>query len=199
MEKSDHLGPASGGKHWRLLSLALVLTALPELTRPQPADANSVEITKTKPLTETLTVGEEIFTVELALTPKSRERGLMFRKALAPNSGMLFVFADDRIHSFWMFNTLIDLDIIFLNKTGHVTALHTMKTEPQRSRLETEIDYGLRLPRYSSRRKVRYALEFAAGTLELLTLKPGDLVPLDFDRLQRLGAKAVRDAAKPGP
>ena len=54
--------------------------------------------------------------LELAITPAEREKGLMFRKELAEGQGMMFIFDDDKIKSFWMKNTLISLDIVYLDE-----------------------------------------------------------------------------------
>jgi uncharacterized protein len=64
-----------------------------------------------------------VFTVELAITPKEQEAGLMFRRSLAPNAGMLFVFAKPQIVDFWMKHTVLPLDMIFIGKNGIVDAI----------------------------------------------------------------------------
>ncbi len=61
--------------------------------------------------------------VELADTPAKRERGLMFRKELADGRGMLFLFDEEGEHSFWMKDTLIPLDLIFVDSSGRVTGI----------------------------------------------------------------------------
>ena len=61
--------------------------------------------------------------VELADTPEKRERGLMFRKELADGKGMLFLFDEEGEHSFWMKDTLIPLDLIFVDSAGRVTGI----------------------------------------------------------------------------
>lgn len=63
---------------------------------------------------------ENCFEVELAITTEEITKGLMFRKELPQNKGMLFIFAKEGIRSFWMKNTLIPLDIIWLNKNKEV-------------------------------------------------------------------------------
>jgi uncharacterized membrane protein (UPF0127 family) len=58
--------------------------------------------------------------LEVAITPAQQERGLMFRTALAPRTGMLFIFNSDAPIAFWMKNTLISLDMIFVAADGTV-------------------------------------------------------------------------------
>lgn len=70
------------------------------------------------------------FQVELALDNASRQRGLMFRRELAPDRGMLFVFPDVQHRSFWMKNTFIPLDIIFIKKNGQIANI-VANAEPE--------------------------------------------------------------------
>jgi uncharacterized protein len=94
--------------------------------------------------------GPWILEVEVASTPEERSRGLMFRKELQPDRGMLFVFGETEEHSFWMRNTLIALDMIFLAEdrtVAGVVANATPRTDVARtigkaSRYVVEVSAG---------------------------------------------------------
>lgn len=88
--------------------------------------------------------------VEIADTWKSRQTGLMFRKSLEKNRGMLFVFNDETVRSFWMKNTYIPLSIAYIDKRGVIKEIHDMKP------LDTSVFYPSRNP-------AKYALEVNRG------------------------------------
>ncbi len=67
--------------------------------------------------------GPHSFRVELATDEPSQERGLMFRKALAPDAGMLFDFHRPQMETFWMKNTVLPLDIIFIRADGSISSI----------------------------------------------------------------------------
>ena len=61
--------------------------------------------------------------VEIADTEVTRQRGLMFRTSLAPNEGMIFIFDERGFYPFWMKNTLIPLDMLWLERNGEVVSI----------------------------------------------------------------------------
>jgi uncharacterized membrane protein (UPF0127 family) len=104
--------------------------------------------------------GSARFAVEVAATPEARSRGLMFRESLPLSAGMLFLFERPGRVSFWMRNTLIPLDMIFLDRTGTVTRVHANA----RPLDETAIDGGP---------GVLAVLEINGGLAARLGIRPG--------------------------
>jgi len=102
-------------------------------------------------------------TVELARTPDEQARGLMFRERLAPGTGMLFVFPVTEEHAFWMQNTLVPLDMIFIDEAGRVVGV-VERAEPLTTTLRT---VG---------KPSRYVLEVAGGVAAERGIRPGDQV-----------------------
>jgi uncharacterized membrane protein (UPF0127 family) len=73
-------------------------------------------------------VGDKrIIRAELAVTTEQRERGLMFRQALAPDAGMLFIYPTDRELRFWMKNTSMPLSVAFLDRDGRIVNIADMQ------------------------------------------------------------------------
>ena len=133
-----------------------------------------------------LVIGGEAWTLELAVTPEAIERGLMFRETIPPGTGMLFLFDRSRVHQFWMGNCLTDMDIIFLDGAGHITAVHEMTAEQPRRPEESDFEYRDRMPNYSSRFPVRAAIEFPPGTIKRLGLKSNQSSGLDMKALENV-------------
>ncbi|MEX0320229.1 MAG: DUF192 domain-containing protein [Ruegeria sp.] len=103
------------------------------------------------------------FNIELAMTQQERSRGLMFREHLPQRSGMLFVFDPPQRVAFWMKNTLIPLDMIFVDRTGTVTHVHEGAIPGD----ETPIDGG---------DKVYAVLEINAGLSDRYAIVPGTVM-----------------------
>jgi len=103
------------------------------------------------------------FSVELASSPAQLSQGLMFRRSLAIDSGMLFDFGSPRQVAMWMKNTLIPLDMLFMDRDGRVIFIEEFAVP------------GTLQPRGPSD-PVRAVLEVAGGTARRLGLKPGDRV-----------------------
>lgn len=100
---------------------------------------------------------------EVVSKPEDRNLGLMFRRSLAPDSGMLFVFDTDDFQRFWMKNTLIPLSIAFVTRDSLITDILEMAP------LDTTTPY-------LSSKAVRYAIEMNSGWFQTHGLKPGDTV-----------------------
>ncbi len=87
------------------------------------------------PKTTKIKIKDRDFTLEIAQTPAQRSRGLMYRKSLCPDCGMLFIFGKPGTYPFWMKNTLLPLDIIWLDQNGVVVDIQP--GEPQNTSLLT--------------------------------------------------------------
>jgi uncharacterized membrane protein (UPF0127 family) len=134
-----------------------------------------------------LQIGDQFFPrIELALSEKEQQQGLMWRKTLDEEQGMLFVRQEAQIMSFWMKNTLVPLDIIFLDQDGVIVKIWQMPVEEQQRQGESLNDYEGRMPTYSSGKPASFALELKAGVSEVLQLKPGDKINLEIEKLKRL-------------
>jgi uncharacterized membrane protein (UPF0127 family) len=154
---------------------------------PAPAPAPGPGPGPAEPLADTIipvTIDGRTFNLELAADAESRTRGLMDRESIPDDGGMIFVFPDVAMRSFWMKNCLTDMDILFLDGSGRVTAMHEMTIEPPQRPGETEWQYEWRLPGYSSLRPAQFAIELAPGTLRQLQVGRNDLIPLDLPDLK---------------
>jgi len=109
--------------------------------------------------------GDTRIALEIAATPAERERGLMYRSSLADGRGMLFVFERDEDHEFWMKNTLIPLDMLFIAADGRVAGIHASATP-----LST-VSIAVGQPS-------RYVLEVPGGYAQRRGIEPGDRVEL---------------------
>jgi len=112
---------------------------------------------------ESKTGERHLFLVEIADTPAKEKRGLMFRRHLAPDHGMLFEMGRTDIASFWMKNTLIPLDMLFIAADGEIKTIHANAVP-------------LSLQSISSGVPVRAVLEINGGLAQALGIKSGDRV-----------------------
>ena len=103
------------------------------------------------------------FQVEFVDTDETRERGLMFRKSLAPDAGMLFDFITEQPVAFWMKNTLIPLDIIFIGKDGRIVNIARQAKPMDETPLPSD-------------GAIRGVLEIKGGRAAELDIEPDDLV-----------------------
>ena len=106
---------------------------------------------------------EHRFSVEIARTPREHSQGLMFRRRMAADAGMLFVYDPPRPVSMWMRNTYLPLDMLFIAPDGRISRI-VERTVP------------LSEENIPSRGTVRAVLELNAGTASRLGIKPGATV-----------------------
>jgi uncharacterized membrane protein (UPF0127 family) len=103
------------------------------------------------------------FSVELALTPQQRAQGLMFRQEMAADEGMLFLFDREAPRSFWMKNTYLPLDLLFIDSRGVVVSISRDAVPHDESSI-------------ASGAPAAAVLELNAGTAVALGLAPGDRI-----------------------
>jgi uncharacterized membrane protein (UPF0127 family) len=107
--------------------------------------------------------GDYGFTVEVVDTQAARNKGLMFRQSLAKDAGMLFDFKQEQQTAFWMQNTFIPLDMIFIAADGTIRHIHSNAVPLSTDTIPSQFP-------------VRGVLEINGGSAKLLGLKPGDKV-----------------------
>ncbi|HEY1797960.1 MAG TPA: DUF192 domain-containing protein [Stellaceae bacterium] len=128
----------------------------------QPALAQ-LQIFQTSEITISSATGDHKFTIELATTPAQQEQGLMYRRSMAPDAGMLFDFGRPQPTTFWMKNTLIPLDMLFVGADGRIVNIHERAIPMSEDMI-------------SSQGAVRAVIELNGGTAAKLGIKPGDRV-----------------------
>lgn len=134
----------------KVLAGLLVSTAsLSGWTQGEPQHLNTIQ----------LGAGMHLIHAEVAQTAQEREIGLMFRRSLPVNDGMLFVFPRAGVQCFWMRNTLIPLAVAFIADDGSIVNLDEMQAQTENSHCSTK--------------PVRYVLEMNQGWFEKRGIKPG--------------------------
>ena len=106
-----------------------------------------------------LTAGMHIIRAEVAADFGTRAQGLMFRKSLERNAGMLFIFDESAVHCMWMKNTYIPLSVAFIDEEGAIVNIADMQPHSERS--------------HCAAKPARYALEMTRGWFAERGIKPG--------------------------
>lgn len=127
------------------LRLVLLLAALPAVAQQLPVAR--------------LSAGIHLIQAEVVSDGETRARGLMHRKALEQNAGMLFIFDDHAIHCMWMKDTLIPLSVAFIDDRGTIVNIADMEPHDLQS--------------HCAARPVKYALEMNRGWFAARGIKPG--------------------------
>ena len=110
-------------------------------------------------------------TAEIAQTPEQHEQGLMFRKNLAPNTGMIFDFGGPAAVCMWMKNTLIPLSVAFADQDGKIINIEDMQAQT--------------LDNHCAKKPIRFALEMNQGWFKKNNIQPGNVI----DNLKTLSSK----------
>ncbi|MBB3542182.1 DUF192 domain-containing protein [Rhizobium sp. BK399] len=145
--------------HWIRSALAALffIVALPALSQ-QPMTFDK------EPLIIHTASGKRLnFIVEIADTNEERQRGLMYRKEMAEDAGMIFDFGVSRRVQMWMENTILPLDMLFVDSTGTI-----------RNIKQNAVPYSQEV--IDSMTEVKYVIELNAGVTAKLGIKPGDKV-----------------------
>ncbi|MBS3151151.1 DUF192 domain-containing protein [Candidatus Woesearchaeota archaeon] len=114
-------------------------------------------------------ISNNCFRVEIADNPVERAGGLMFRKELEENSGMLFIFDSSGEHSFWMKNTLIPLDIIWIDENKEIVYIYE-NAQPCNQVCNS----------VTPNKEAKYVLEINSGLVEKYNFKTGEGVRINF-------------------
>jgi hypothetical protein len=101
------------------------------------------------------------FDIEIADTPEKLKTGLMYRDKLQPNQGMLFIFPEQEIRSFWMKNTYLPLDILFINSDSVIVSISQNTTPFSENSI-------------NSKAPSQYVLELNAGIVKKYDISLGD-------------------------
>jgi uncharacterized membrane protein (UPF0127 family) len=147
----------------RSLILAAAMLATPGLAYAQDTSKAQPELPKEKLVIITKDGKRHDFNVEMALSEAQETVGLMFRKSVPPDGGMLFVWDSPRDSTMWMRNTIIPLDMVFINPDGTIRRV-----------VEDTVPESLAI--IDSHGPVTGTLELAAGTAKRLGIHAGDKV-----------------------
>lgn len=123
----------------------------------------AISLAEKKPKTTEISIKQHKLTIEVADTPKTMQRGLMFRKQLDENTGMLFIFPKEDRAIFWMKNTSIPLSIAYIDQHGKILEIYPLEPYNEKSV-------------FSKSPKIRFALEVNLGWFDAHGIKPGDTI-----------------------
>ena len=142
-------------RHVPLMVAGLMLALFWFAPPPRAATTGTLEIASK--------TGVHSFSVEVVATDAEREKGLMYRRELPEGRGMLFDFQTEQPVAFWMKNTVIPLDMLFIGADGHIRRI-VERTVPMSTTPISSVD------------PVHAVLEVNGGTAERLGIRPGDVV-----------------------
>ena len=133
----------------RIAALAVALTSTLAMAQDAPQELPTIRLSS----------GMHVLQVQVAQTPEQQQIGLMFRKTMGTNEGMLFIFDEPRQQCFWMKNTLLPLSVAFIDDSGVVANIDDMKPQT--------------LDSHCSTKPVRYVLEMNVGWYDKRGIKAG--------------------------
>jgi hypothetical protein len=144
-------------------------TVIPPESHPTGQSSPSNSAGQMLPIEATALIGNELIELEVARTPEQQAMGLMFRESLADSRGMLFPFSEPKPTRFWMKNTKIALDMIFI-RDGEVRAIAT----------EVPPCTSDPCPTYGTQELIDHVLELRAGRATELGIEVGDIIQIEY-------------------
>jgi len=159
----------------------------PPAKKPVPPLPKSDVILHCKPQTglprEKFTFFGQEWDCELCLDDISRSTGMGAREEFPAGTAMIFVHPRASLLSFWMKDCLVDMDMVFVDSEGKISAMHEAKKQTLRSRSQTLDGYEGTLVRYSSNRRAQFVIEVPAGTIARVKPQLGQVVAIDWKAL----------------
>lgn len=141
--------PRSSAVCYALISVVLATAVVPAVAQEGPQRLSTIK----------LTAGMHVLQVEVAQTPEEHSIGLMFRKSMPTNDGMIFIFDRPGQQCFWMKNTLLPLSVAFVSDDGSIANIEHMLPQT--------------LDSHCSTKEVRFVLEMNDGWFDRRGIKPG--------------------------
>ena len=154
-------------KYLLIMAMAFLCMPAAEIMAQDAADKAVAPVARDMPAVDITVQGKggmtQVFHVEVALTDEDQANGLMGRREMAANAGMLFFFGEEKPRYFWMKDTLIPLDMLFIRKDGTISHIHPNARPLDESAVASE-------------GPVAAVLELNGGTVALLGIGNGDKV-----------------------